>query len=404
MIKDEEKEDSMLEREPVQIEEVLDGKAKSVKLEPVQENDDYLYANIKLEKDLQTELMIKDEELEESMLEPQPVQIQEVLGESVLEEKRFSCDICTKRFTTKSSLVNHKKVHREEKRFSCDICTKRFTTKSSLVNHKKVHREEKRFSCDICTKRFTTKSSLDNHKKVHREEKRFSCDICTKRFTKSSLVNHKKVHREEKRFSCDICTKRFTKSSLVNHKKVHREEKRFSCDFYNLEMKEDQSSDTMQEIFENIESVKVIAGGIIKNEILGDSSEMMKEKHNSSVTTKCEQIQRKEEHLSVIKNMKLEKELHTELMIKDEELEESMLEPQPVQIQEDPFSCDVTDQSNLVQHKLLHGGEKSFSCDTCNKSFNTQSYLIKHKRTHTGEKPFSCDVYYTTDVWKNNHN
>ena len=38
----------------------------------------------------------------------------------------------------------------------------------------------------------------------------------------------------------------------------------------------------------------------------------------------------------------------------------------------------------------LHTAKKSYSCDTCTKSFSNSRYLTQHLRTHTGEKRYSC--------------
>ncbi|XP_044742010.1 zinc finger protein 260-like [Chrysoperla carnea] len=161
----------------------------SVKQEPVSENDEQLYTinyeNIKLEKELNTELIIKDEILDEnSILEPHEVH-------TGRKNQSFLCGICDKTFTQKRYLVQHKRIHTEDKPFECGICNKRFSLQRYLVRHNR----EKLFPCDICNKQFVNKYSLVRHQRIHTGEKPFICDICNKRFTqKGTLISHKRTH------------------------------------------------------------------------------------------------------------------------------------------------------------------------------------------------------------------
>ncbi|XP_044731200.1 zinc finger protein 492-like [Chrysoperla carnea] len=109
----------------------------NVKVESVDENDKQVctisYENVKRENDLHTELIIKDEKLDKT----------------VLGEQSFSCDICKKTYALQSSLVRHQRIHSGEKPFSCDICNKTFTQQFTLSAHKRIHSGENLFSCDI---------------------------------------------------------------------------------------------------------------------------------------------------------------------------------------------------------------------------------------------------------------
>ena len=54
---------------------------------------------------------------------------------NVTKEKAFKCDCCDQRFTTRSHLKNHLRIHTGEKPFQCDFCEKRFAQKSNLKTH-----------------------------------------------------------------------------------------------------------------------------------------------------------------------------------------------------------------------------------------------------------------------------
>ena len=49
-------------------------------------------------------------------------------------------------------------------------------------------------------------------------------------------------------------------------------------------------------------------------------------------------------------------------------------------------------RTSLTSHKRWHQGEKPYKCNFCSKAFNQKGNLQEHIRIHTGEKPFKCDV------------
>ncbi|KAJ6659334.1 hypothetical protein lerEdw1_019205 [Lerista edwardsae] len=145
-------------------------------------------------------------------------------------EKKFSCEICEKKFYTMAHVRKHMVAHTKDMPFTCETCGKSFKRSMSLKVHSLQHSGEKPFKCENCNERFQYKYQLRSHMSIHIGHKQFMCqwcekpyicEICGKSFTsRPNMKRHRRTHTGEKPYPCDVCGQRFRFSNML---KAHKE-------------------------------------------------------------------------------------------------------------------------------------------------------------------------------------
>ncbi|KTG41842.1 hypothetical protein cypCar_00013515 [Cyprinus carpio] len=151
---------------------------------------------------------------------------------NVTHNRMHICDKCSKRFLMESELLLHQQTDCE-KNIQCLTCGKAFRKLWSLHEHNKIVHgyAEKKYTCEICEKKFYTMAHVRKHMVAHTKEMPFTCETCGKSFKRSmSLKVHSLQHSGEKPFQCEVCSERFQyKYQLRSHMSIHIGHKQFMC-------------------------------------------------------------------------------------------------------------------------------------------------------------------------------
>ncbi|XP_062538414.1 transcription factor grauzone-like [Armigeres subalbatus] len=134
----------------------------------------------------------------------------------------FCCDL---RFNKKPRLIDHVLFHLDPTSFQCKICHKNLPHTESLRRHMDSNHapaELKTLKCSMCPKMFTHLKFLKTHERYH--NRRWLCEICNKKFICEANLkyHHKTIHTKELNYVCHVCARTFNiYSSYRSHLETH---------------------------------------------------------------------------------------------------------------------------------------------------------------------------------------
>ena len=129
---------------------------------------------------------------------------------------RVKCGLCDK-VVCGRYFVKHVRVHNGHK---CEMCSKEFSSKSRLIDHKNEHTGELPYVCAECPRRFGSRAGLSQHVRRHRNFRSFGCRFCEKRFSsKDSCAVHERLHTGNNPYKCVVlnCGRSFPQKVQLNH-------------------------------------------------------------------------------------------------------------------------------------------------------------------------------------------
>ncbi|KAG4075052.1 hypothetical protein HA402_008117 [Bradysia odoriphaga] len=110
----------------------------------------------------------------------------------------YECQFCNEKLSSRYTLKTHLAVRHnvgDDSNFSCNVCDKTFTLKSSLVVHAKLH-TGKLHICRECGQSFNHPNYLRKHLNRHKDIKKRKCTMCEKEYVQNVdlRLHMKKVH------------------------------------------------------------------------------------------------------------------------------------------------------------------------------------------------------------------
>ena len=128
-------------------------------------------------------------------------QIKSTVGLQIMfpiEEIKYSCKQCDKEFSSKGYFFGTQKGSTWRSQIPLQ-CGKGFSSKGSVIKHKRAVHEGIKYPCGQRGQKFSQKGELAKHKRAVHEGVKYPCGQCGQQFSqKGNLERHKKsVHKSQ---------------------------------------------------------------------------------------------------------------------------------------------------------------------------------------------------------------
>lgn len=332
-------------------------------------------------------------------------------------ELKYRCGVCNERFSDPETLSEHGCLAAPERPFSCLDCNKHFLDPSHLRKHRSIHeimQPGKKYSCNHCSKSFSTSQDFLSHLKSHigtdagsetevkgeSPSQSFICPVCNKGFISAAeLIGHFPAHPQNV-FECQSCKMSFPSGEKLEQHECcpqkpgspikladfHHQSTTVGAETLNLsaETSAPSSSSTVEE-----EDVDVTGEDLHQCSMC---SKQFSSKSGLLEHQNKEHLKRKPQSggEKLTKRQRLEE--HEQMHVK------KSLTCSTTQSSEKKLKCSQCHSKfNTLKELSLHlrmHAEKDVGehrCDMCYKSFRQLSLLKQHRESHMGQVVYECD-------------
>ncbi|TNN76221.1 Zinc finger protein 345 [Liparis tanakae] len=274
-------------------------------------------------------------------------------------EKPYHCPLCRQEFQFKVSVTKHMMLHSQDSIFTCRECAQTFPTSMSLRYHQRCHAALKPYECPECGLVFKHYSVMEDHRRKHTDNTRSHlCNICGKTFKYSSLLHqHQYLHTGQKPFRCPECGKRF---AFAQNMKAHCRQHRLLKNKPSAQQPGKPAPTSAQEA------------------VRGPGKENEQQSDDPKQTFDCPLCSQTD---------LLPADLRAHLLVHEAEHETLERTNKPPKENNKICRKGYSNEDQLRQHMVSHGGDKPHKCDQCSKSFGLAYLLRDHMNTHTGDRP-----------------